>query len=156
MQDSNRLQVFYRMALLLPLLGLTFAAAVKWSVTPSEPPLPYGGRSIWIYPPSLIRGLLAYGLVIVWLYCHLGRRRLREYETLLWQAPLTYMACECDAAGRASFISRPGRNIPARTPWMDGLERILRGRCSPLFDSRQSTHLIGGTKDSPTREWIRI
>jgi hypothetical protein len=99
LQDSTRLHVFYRIALLLPLLGLALAAAVRWSVTPSGPPLAYGGRSIWIYPPSLIRGLLAYGLVIVWLYWHLRRRPLRKYETLLWQAPLTYTAVSATLLG---------------------------------------------------------
>lgn len=89
---SLGLHVFYRIALLLPLLGLVLAAALKSGASTPDPALAYGGRSTSIYPPFLMRGLLAYGMVIVWVYRQLHRRPLREFETLLWQAPLTYIA----------------------------------------------------------------
>src|SRR4051812_1694192 len=91
-QPSNRLHLFYRGAVLLPLLGLALAAAVRWSVASPEAPPAFGGKSIWIYPPSLIRGLMAYGLLIVWLYWHPRHRPVPDYESYLWQAPLIYTA----------------------------------------------------------------
>jgi hypothetical protein len=80
------------MALLLPLLGLALAAAVKSGTTAPEPALAYGGRLTLVYPPFLLRGLVAYGIVIVWLYQQLHRRSPREFEALLWQAPMVYVA----------------------------------------------------------------
>jgi hypothetical protein len=71
---------------------LTLAAALKSGATPPEPALAYGGRFTSVYPPFLLRSLVAYGFVIVWLYQQLHRRSLRVFESLLWQAPLVYVA----------------------------------------------------------------
>ena len=87
-----RLHVFYRVALLLPFLGLALAAALKSGSTAPDLALAHGGRSLPVYPPFLMRGLIAYGIVIVWLHHQLGRRSLREFDTLLWQAPIAYAA----------------------------------------------------------------
>jgi hypothetical protein len=89
---SVRLHVFYRIALLLPLLSLALAAALKSGTTLPEAMLAYGGRLTSVYPSFLIRSLVAYGFVIVWLYQQLHRRSLRVFESLLWQAPLVYVA----------------------------------------------------------------
>jgi len=89
---STRLHVFYRVALLLPFLGLALAAALKSGSTAPDLALAHGGRSLPVYPPFLMRGLIAYGIVIVWLYRRLRRRPLREFDTLLWQAPIAYAA----------------------------------------------------------------
>lgn len=88
---SVRLRVFYRVVLLLPLFGLALAGALK-SGASTDLALAHGGRSIGFYPPFLVRGLIAYGIAIVWLYRALHRRSLREFDTLLWQAPLAFTA----------------------------------------------------------------
>ena len=91
-EGSTRLQLFYRVALLLPLLGFTAAGALKSGATVPVAPLAHGGRDLGFYPPFLLRGLIAYAIVIVWLHRQLHRRSLREFDTLLWQAPLAYTA----------------------------------------------------------------
>jgi hypothetical protein len=89
---SRRLQLFYRITLLLPLLGLALAAAVQISVTPPDQALPYGGKATWVYPPFPLRGLAAYGVVLIWLDRYLRRGPLQEFEALLWEAPIAYLA----------------------------------------------------------------
>ena len=91
-QGSIRLHVFYRVALLLPLLGLALAGALKSAATSPDLALAHGGRPLGFYPTFLMRGFIAYGIVTVWLYRQLHRRSLREFDTLLWQAPLAYTA----------------------------------------------------------------
>ena len=87
-----RLHVFYRVALLLPFLGFTLAGALQGGATAPDLALAHGGRSLGFYPPFLLRGLIAYGIVLVWLHRQLYRRSLREFDTLLWQAPIAYAA----------------------------------------------------------------
>jgi hypothetical protein len=91
-QWSMQLHVFNRVALLLPLLKLALAAALKSGAASPDLALAYGGRSMWVFPPFLMRGLAAYGIVIVWLYRQLHRRSPREFEALLWQAPIAHIA----------------------------------------------------------------
>jgi hypothetical protein len=69
----------YRIAALIPLVGLAIAAALQhptWD---------------WHYPASITRGLLAYALVAVWLWVEIGRRSLGEVHRILWLAPLAYV-----------------------------------------------------------------
>ena len=69
---SPRLHRFYRMALLLPFLGMAVAAVLM------------------SYPPFLMRGLAAYGIVLLWLHHQLQHRSLREFDLLLRQGPTVY------------------------------------------------------------------
>ena len=46
------------------------------------------GTARWLYPTSAVRGLLAYGVVALWLVRALYRRPLKAFEPLLWRAPL--------------------------------------------------------------------
>ena len=89
-KGSTRLHVFYRVALLLPFFGLALAGALQSGAAAPDLALPHGGRSLAFYPPFVMRGLIAYGAVLVWLYRQLHRRSLREFDTLLWQAPIAY------------------------------------------------------------------
>lgn len=91
-EGTIRLHVFYRVALLLPILGLALAGALQSGATAPELALAHGGRSLGFYPPFLMRGLIAYGIVLVWLYRQLRRRSPREFDNLLWQAPVAYTA----------------------------------------------------------------
>jgi hypothetical protein len=85
-----RLQSFYRLALVLPLIGLALAAAVKAGAPADSPALAHGGRATWMYPPFAVRGLLAYGVMMIWLNRELGRRSPKAFESLLWVAPVVY------------------------------------------------------------------
>ncbi len=76
----------YRVAVLIPLLGLAIAAAVHERPATALPP----GWD-WLYPDSITRGLLAYALVALWLWVEIGRRSLAEVRRLLWFAPLVYV-----------------------------------------------------------------
>ena len=91
-EGSARLHAFYRVALLLPFLGFALAGALTSCAAAPDVALSQGGRSLGFYPPFLMRGLITYGIVIVWLYRQLHRRSLREFDTLLWQAPIAYTA----------------------------------------------------------------
>jgi hypothetical protein len=71
---------------------LALAAAVQSGTTVPEPALAYGGRFTAVYPPFPVRDVVAYGIVIAWLYRHLRRGSPRDFEALLWQAPMVYVA----------------------------------------------------------------
>jgi hypothetical protein len=43
-------------------------------------------------PSSLIRGLIAYALVAVWLWVEIGRRPLVQLQRMVWLAPVVYVA----------------------------------------------------------------
>jgi hypothetical protein len=87
-----RLRRFYEIAILLPLLGLGIVAALDRGDADLVTGLGPGGRAYWLYPPSATRGLLAYGVVALWLLLELRRRRPAEFEPLLWRAPLAIIA----------------------------------------------------------------
>jgi hypothetical protein len=117
---STRLHVFYRVALLLPFFGLVLAAALKSGATPPDMPLADGGRSTWVYPPFLIRGLVVSGIVIVWLYRQLRRRSLPEFETLLWQAPIVYVAISTVLLSALVLAhGQAGEFVAQRTGWIE-------------------------------------
>ena len=100
----------YRLAVLVPLVGLTVAAMLQ-----GRPPeaLPAGWD--WVYPASITRGLLAYALVAPWLWVEIGRRPMPEVHRLVWLAPLVYVGVLW-----AMLL------IPA----------LLRGRAAELWDEQ--------------------
>ena len=79
-------QGLYRIAVLIPLVGLAIAAALHGS---SARNLPAGWD--WVYPASITRGFIAYALVAVWLWMEIGRRSLAEVHRRVWLAPLVYV-----------------------------------------------------------------
>jgi hypothetical protein len=108
----------YRIAVMVPLVGLAVASAVRDSPSPD---LPVGWY--WLYPDSITRGLLAYTVVLVWLWVQIGRRPLSEIHRLLWLAPLLYLGIlwllllgPALARGRvAELWEENGRTIVLRT-----------------------------------------
>jgi hypothetical protein len=96
---SRRLHAFNLVAVLLPFLGLGLAAALKSGAAPADLTLAYGGRSTWIYPPFLMRAMVAYGVVMVWMSGQLRRRPIWEFENLLWRAPVAYVAASTALMG---------------------------------------------------------
>jgi hypothetical protein len=102
-----RLRTYYSIALLLPLLGLGVAAALNPGDAGLTAGLGSGGTAQWLYPRSAVRGLLAYGVVVVWLLRALHRRGPGALEPLLWWAPLAYVAAS--AAFLAPLVLAQGR-----------------------------------------------
>jgi hypothetical protein len=108
----------YRTAATVPLLGLAVASLVRGAPSPD---LPAGWY--WLYPDSITRGLLAYTIVLVWLWVQIGRRPLTEVHRLLWLAPLVYVGIlwllllgPALARGRAAELwEENGRAIGQRT-----------------------------------------
>jgi hypothetical protein len=76
----------YRVAVLVPLLGLVIAALLQDRPAAELPP-----DWDWLYPDSITRGLFACALVALWLWVEIGRRSLAEIDRLLWLAPLVYV-----------------------------------------------------------------
>jgi hypothetical protein len=87
-----RARNFYRIAILLPLVGLGVAAAINREDAALAAGLGPGGTAHWLYPESASRGVVAYAVVAVWLMRELSRRRPATFERLLWWAPLAYAA----------------------------------------------------------------
>lgn len=87
-----RLRNFYGIAVLLPLAGLGIAAALYRGDSELAAGLGPGGTARWRYPTSAVRGLLAYGVVALWLMRALHRRAPSAFEPLLWRAPPAYVA----------------------------------------------------------------
>jgi hypothetical protein len=87
-----RLRTYYGIAVLLPLLGLGVAAALSRGGADLSAGLGPGGTAHSLYPRSAVRGLLAYGMVALWLMRALRRRTPGAFEPLLWRAPLAYAA----------------------------------------------------------------
>jgi hypothetical protein len=108
----------YRIAATVPLVGLAVASVVRGSPSPD---LPAGWY--WLYPDSITRGLLAYTVVLVWLWVQIGRRPQTEIHRLLWLAPLVYVGIlwllllgPALARGRAAELwEENGRTIVRRT-----------------------------------------
>ncbi len=84
------LRAFYAAALLLPLLGLGLAAVIGGS-DDSALVLGPGGKADWIYPTSAVRGLLAYGVVALWLAWEISHRDAGTFERRIWSAPVLYV-----------------------------------------------------------------
>jgi hypothetical protein len=87
-----RLRTYYGIAVLLPLFGLGVAAALFRGGADLSAGLGPGGIAYSLYPRSAVRGLLAYGMVALWLMRALRRRTPRAFEPLLWRAPLANAA----------------------------------------------------------------
>jgi hypothetical protein len=102
-----RARNFYRLAILLPLVGLGLAAAIHPEDAELAAGLGPGGTAHWLYPESAIRGFLAYAIVALWLMWELSRRRPGTFEPLLWWAPLAYAAA--NVVLLAPFVLIQGR-----------------------------------------------
>jgi len=108
----------YRIAASVPLFGLAVASVVRDAPSPD---LPAGWY--WLYPDSITRGLVAYTVVLVWLWVQIGRRPLTEVHRLLWLTPLVYVGIlwllllgPALARGRAAELwQENGRTIVLRT-----------------------------------------
>jgi hypothetical protein len=87
-----RLRRFHQLAVLFPLLGLGLVAALDRGDADLAVGLVEGGRAYWLYPRSATRGLLAYIIVALWLLLELRRRPAAEFASVLWRAPLFYVA----------------------------------------------------------------
>lgn len=87
-----KLRTFYLTAVLLPLVGLAVAALLDRGTAGLTVGLGPGGSARWLYPTSAARGLLAYILVAGWLLLVLFRRSPAALGSLLWWAPLAYVA----------------------------------------------------------------
>jgi hypothetical protein len=117
-----RARSFYRIAILLPLVGLGLAAAIHPGDAELAAGLGPGGTAHWLYPESAVRGFIAYAFVALWLLWELGRRRPRTFEPRLWLAPLAYAAANVVllapfvlAQGRAhEFFSEQGGRVGLR------------------------------------------
>jgi hypothetical protein len=119
-----RARTFYRIVILLPLVGLGIAAAVHQVQGEAElaAGLGPGGTAHWLYPESAVRGFIAYAIVALWLLWELGRRRPGTFEPRLWWAPLAYAAANVAlmaplvlVQGRAhEFFSEQGGRIGLR------------------------------------------
>jgi hypothetical protein len=83
-----RLRTFYGIMVLWPLAGLVIAASLYDDTGDLAAGLGPGGTARWLYPTSAVRGLLAYGVVALWLMRALYRRPPGAFEPLLWRAPL--------------------------------------------------------------------
>lgn len=86
MARSVSVRRFYRIAALLPLAGLAVAAVLH---ARSAEGLPDGWD--WVYPTSISRSVIAYGILAAWLWVQLDRRPARDIPRLLWRAPVIYV-----------------------------------------------------------------
>jgi len=86
-----RLRTFYELAVLLPLLALGIVAVLTRGDADLTAGLLPGTTAQWLYPKAATRGLLAYGVVALWLLREL-RRRPVTFESHLWLAPVANAA----------------------------------------------------------------
>jgi hypothetical protein len=87
-----RRRTFYTIAILLPLAALAAVAALGGGERDLSAGLPPGATAVWLYPTSAVRGLVAYGIVAVWLLWELRRRTPAGFAPLLWYLPLVTTA----------------------------------------------------------------
>jgi hypothetical protein len=83
-----RLRTFYTIAILLPLIALAGVAALGGGERDLSTGLPPGATTVWLYPTSAVRGLVAYSIVAAWLLWELRRRTPAGFAPLLWLLPL--------------------------------------------------------------------
>jgi hypothetical protein len=86
-----RLRTYYEISVLLPLLALGLVAALTRGDADLTAGLLPGTTAQWLYPKAATRGLLAYGVVALWLLREL-RRRPVTFESRLWLAPVANAA----------------------------------------------------------------
>jgi hypothetical protein len=117
-----QLRTYHGIVILLPLFGLGVAAALHRADPDFSAGLGPGGTAHWLYPKSAVRGLLAYGMVALWLMRALRQRTPPAIEPLLWRAPLAYAAANVVVLaplvliqGRAvEFLSEQGGRVGLR------------------------------------------
>lgn len=125
-----QLRTFYTMVVLCPLAVLGVLAVLIREDGELAAGLGPGGTAQWLYPTSAVRGLLAYGIVAIWLIRALYRRPATDFQRLLWLAPLAYAAAHIAVLaplvliqGRAAeFLSEQGGLVALRV-----LVRLLVG-----------------------------
>jgi hypothetical protein len=83
---------FYRLGLVLPLVGFALAAALRehfgWERSRTADA---GARTEWVYPDSITRGLIAYLGVTVWAWWLVDREPRAVAGRALWFAPLLFV-----------------------------------------------------------------
>ena len=80
-----RLRTFYTIAILLPLAAVAALGGGERDLSAGLPP---GATAVWLYPTSVVRGLVAYTIVAAWLLWELRRRMPAGFAPLLWFLPL--------------------------------------------------------------------
>jgi hypothetical protein len=80
----------HTIGILVPLVPLAVVAVLGLGERDLATGLGPGGTAQWLYPPSAVRDLVAYGGVAIWLLRELRRRTPAEFAPLLWRAPLIY------------------------------------------------------------------
>jgi hypothetical protein len=78
------LRTFYRLALILPLVGLGLGAL--------RSPYYVVGTVVWLSPAEFQRILVLYTTLAAWLWVQLGRGPATRWAALLWWAPLQLVA----------------------------------------------------------------
>lgn len=81
-----QVRTVFRVATLIPLLGLAIAAAL----TRPTAGLPAGWG--YVYPTSVTRGLVVYAVLAAWLWRQLARRPLDRVRRFIWWVPVWYVA----------------------------------------------------------------
>jgi hypothetical protein len=79
---------------------------------PASPLVGHGGTAAWLFPTSVVRGLLVYGAVAAWLWVEIGRRPPEDLPALARRAPLLYLGLSW--AFLATIVLLHGR---AREVW---------------------------------------
>ncbi|MGH7517066.1 MAG: hypothetical protein ACREOC_06305 [Gemmatimonadales bacterium] len=100
---------FYRLAVVLPLIGFVAAAAIRtyfgWEREASAFP---GSRTESVYPPSLLRDVVAYLGVVIWAWRPVIRAPLPQVARLLWQAPLLFLGLHGVLVGIFAVVQERG------------------------------------------------
>jgi hypothetical protein len=96
------LRTFYRLALIIPLVGLGLGAL--------RSPYYVVGTVVWLSPDALLRLLALYTLLAAWLWVQFGRRAAARWPALLWWAPLqlvilVLLATRVEVAVRGAWLA---------------------------------------------------
>lgn len=121
-----RLRTFYVISLLLPLLGGGIVAALGPGDADLAAGLGPGGKAQWLYPESATRGILAYGIVALWLIRELRRRSPATFERLLWLAPLANVAANVLVLARLVLIDGRAADLLSEQGGRVGLRLVVR------------------------------
>lgn len=121
-----RLRTFYVISLLLPLLGGGIVAALGPGDADLAAGLGPGGKAQWLYPESATRGILAYGIVALWLIRELRRRSPATFERLLWLAPLANVAANVLVLAPLVLIHGRAADLLSEQGGRVGLRLVVR------------------------------
>jgi hypothetical protein len=121
-----RLRTFYGIVVLWPLAGLGIVAALYDDAGDLAAGVGPGGTARWLYPTSAVRGLLAYGVVALWLMRALFRRTLGAFEPLLWRAPLADVAANVAVLAPLVLIHGQAAEFLSDQGGRTGLRLLIR------------------------------